>query len=70
MQAGHDTPGAALVVLRELRRVEGEVDRAVVESVGRARAVGVTWDAIAGALGVTRPAVLQRFGSSGRPRAK
>ena len=63
MQAGHDSAGAALAVTADLAHLAVLNDAALRDAVARARARGATWDAVADALGVSRPAAIQRFGS-------
>ena len=58
---GDDDPLAALGALAELRAAE---ERAEAVLVRRARNQGMTWAAIAGALGVTRQAVHRKHGGS------
>lgn len=55
-----DQKAAAQAIVRAVRRVEAAED-ALDAAVERARAKGVTWEAIATALGVSRQAAWERF---------
>lgn len=48
--------------LARLNAVHGYVDDAMGDAICRMRARGVTWDRIGRSLGVTRQAVIQRYG--------
>ena len=57
--AGDDDPAAALAAAAQLRR---ELERLEAANVRRARNRGMTWEQIAGALGVSRQAVHKKHG--------
>ena len=57
--AGDDEPRAGLSAAARLRR---ELERVEAVHVRRARNAGLTWEEIAGALGVTRQAVHKKYG--------
>jgi len=60
-QAGDQNPLAALHAVSELRR---ELDRHEASLVRRARNLGMGWQMIATALGVSRQAVHKKYGRS------
>ena len=57
--AGDDDPHTGLSAAARLRR---ELERLEAVQVRRARNAGLTWEQIAGALGVSRQAVHKKFG--------
>lgn len=57
-----DPEGEPLPELRRLAEVRREVARAEEVQVRRARIAGYSWQAIAGALGVTKQAAHKKFG--------
>lgn len=63
-RAGGDDPDT-LAALAALHRA---VDDALAEAVAGQRSQGVRWESIAQALGVTKQAVVQRWGPSGTSR--
>ncbi len=58
----------ALSAIRLARELRGLADEALRVTIGRARAAGCTWQEIGDALGTTRQAAFQRFGSPADPR--
>lgn len=54
--------GEPLPELRRLRALHAELARAEAEQVRRARAQGMSWLAIADAMGVSRQAVHKKYG--------
>lgn len=54
--------GDPRVLLRRIAQQRAELDRAESLSVRRARNSGLTWQEIAGELGVTKQAVHKRYG--------
>lgn len=63
--AGDDDPLAALTATARLRV---ELERVEAVHVRRARTRGLTWEQVAGALGVSRQAVHKKHGGAGRLR--
>jgi hypothetical protein len=57
--AGDDDPSAALAAAARLRR---ELEQLEAVQVRRARNRGLTWEQIAGSLGVSRQAVHKKYG--------
>ena len=57
-----DPEGEPLPELRRLAEVRREIARAEEAQVRRARNAGYSWQAIAGALGVTKQAAHKKFG--------
>lgn len=57
-----DPEGEPLPELRRLAEVRREIARAEEVQVRRARNAGYSWQAIAGALGVTKQAAHKKFG--------
>lgn len=57
-----DAEGEPLPELRRLAEVRREIARAEEAQVRRARNAGYSWQAIAGALGVTKQAAHKKFG--------
>ncbi|HEY1732824.1 MAG TPA: hypothetical protein VGG23_00150 [Acidimicrobiales bacterium] len=60
-RAVDDTPESLLGGLGQLAAVSERIDWAMLSLVGEARANGVSWSAIGGALGVSKQAAQQRF---------
>jgi DNA-directed RNA polymerase specialized sigma24 family protein len=56
--------GEPRALLRRIAQQRAELDRAESLSVRRARNSGLTWQEIAGELGVTKQAVHKRYGRS------
>lgn len=52
--------------LHDLGTLRGAIDEAVELAVADARDAGLTWDVLGAALGVTRHAVVKRYGGDGR----
>ena len=57
-----DPTGEPLAELRRLARIRSEIARAEETQVRRARNSGYSWQAIAGALGVTKQAAHRKYG--------
>lgn len=58
-------PEASLQLVDAARIASEEAGRLLRESIGSARAAGLSWDAVGGVLGVSRQAAQQRFGGGG-----